>query len=103
MANIPSINMEMFNDNKLINSLSSAQLKELATLSVNVEQINKVIQAQNMDHEVLTAILANNKVSLEKLEDDSFIKLIKNSLNIQELKKIFGVINAINNRRNESN
>lgn len=99
MVHTQQVNIEMLNDNKLINSLSSVQLKELAALSSNVEQINKVIQAQNMNHEVLTAILANNKVSLEKLEEDSFIKLIKNSLNIQELKKIFGVINAIRYER----
>lgn len=88
------VNLNMFNDSELIANATSRQLEQLAAISVNAEQLDKVAHANNVNSKVVTAILNNNKADLVDLTNDNILKLVKLCGTTEELMKIMRVINA---------
>lgn len=85
LKELDQLNLASFNDHDLINKLSSAGLKKLASIAINAEQLNQVALASNIDAEVVTAIIGNPKVKLYELNKESFMKLIKTTNSSKEL------------------
>jgi len=92
--NSSHINVETFNKDNVINQLSSQGLEKLALLASNAIQLNKVAHAKNINSKVVTAIIANVKVKLHELDEESLLNLAKLSASSAELCKIVRAVDA---------
>ncbi len=88
------INIETFNKDNVIDQLSSQGLEKLALLASNAIQLNKVAHAKNINSKVVTAIIANVKVKLHELDEESLLNLAKLSADGDELCKVVGAANV---------
>lgn len=101
LKELDQLNLASFNDRDLINKLSTAGLKKLASIAINAEQLNQVAMAANIDAEVVTAIINNPKVELYKLNKESFMKLIKTTNSSKELYELAKTIDLLPTTTND--
>lgn len=77
-----------FNNDTLIAKLEPDSLVKLAKLAINAEQLDKIGNAKNINHKVVTAIIENSTVPLISLNLKTLINLITLTKKPEELYKL---------------